>query len=138
MTMFSNEELLAYIEECLPVARSAEIEQGLRGSTVLQHRLAALIAERDQGGRTLGDLWRRDRLSCPTRALWTSYLDGHLGETLHRYLEFHLETIGCRFCSANLDDLKSSDDAAASSRRQKIFQTSVGRLATLPVSPLSE
>jgi hypothetical protein len=132
MPTFSDEELLAYIEECLPIDRSAEIEQSLRSSTPLQQRLSALIAERDQGGRTLGDLWRRHRVSCPSRSLWTAYHDGQLGETMRKYLQFHLETVGCRFCAANLDDLKSSDDAASKSRRQKIFQTSIGRLATLP------
>lgn len=128
MTTFTDEELLAYVDESLPVARSAEIEGMLRHSDGLRNRLSALMAVQDQGGQTVGEIWRRGRVSCPSRALWTAYHDGQIGETLRRYLEFHLETIGCRFCAANLDDLKSSDDAAAKSRRQKIFQTSIGRL----------
>lgn len=128
MTTFTDEELLAYVDESLPVERSAEIEGMLRNSDVLRRRLAALMAVQDQGGRTVGEIWRRGRVSCPGRPLWTAYLDGQVSETLRRYLEFHLETIGCRYCAANLDDLKSSDDAAAQFRRQKIFQTSIGRL----------
>lgn len=128
MPPFTDEELLAYIDECSPVARAAEIETALRQSDPLRDRLSRLMAEQDQGGRTVGEIWRRHRVSCPSRSLWTAYLDGQVGETLRRYLQFHLETIGCRFCAANLDDLRSSDDAAASARRQKIFQTSVGRL----------
>ena len=131
MTAFTDEELLAYLEECLPVGRSAEIEGRLRSSDELRRRLDVLIADQDQGGRTVGDVWRRTRASCPSRTMWTAYLDGRVGEAVRKYLEFHLETVGCRFCTANLDDLKSSDDAAAKSRRQKIFQTSVGRLSQI-------
>lgn len=125
---FTDEELLAYVDECLPVKRSAEVEATLRQSEPLRLRLSQLIAEQDQGGRTVGEIWRRGRVSCPSRSLWTAYLDGQIGEGLRRYLDFHLETVGCRFCAANLDDLRSSDDAASQVRRQKIFQTSVGRL----------
>jgi hypothetical protein len=44
---------------------------------------------------------------------------------------FHLETVGCRYCEANLEDLKlrqqeSSD--AADRRRQRYFQSSAGYL----------
>jgi anti-sigma factor RsiW len=128
MASFTDEELLAYLDESLPVARSAVIERELRGSDGLRCRLERLIAGQDQGGRTIGEIWRRTRASCPNRELWTAYLDGHVGDAMRNYLEFHLATIGCRYCAANLDDLRSSDDAAAQSRRAKIFQTSVGRL----------
>ncbi len=128
MTAFTDEELLAYVDESLPVARSAEIENQLRGSETLRSRLSSLMAVQDQGGRTVGEIWRRGRISCPSRTLWIAFHDGEIGETLRRYLQFHLQTIGCRYCAANLADLMSSEDAAAQSRRQKIFQTSIGRL----------
>lgn len=130
MTTYTDEELLAYIDESLPVGRSVEIETELRHSDLLKQRLSALISRQDQGGRTLGEIWRRDRVSCPSRTLWTSYLDGQIGSALRHYLEFHLHTVGCRCCAANLADLQTSVDAAAQSRRQKIFQTSIGRLKT--------
>lgn len=135
MFPFSDEELLAYVDESLPVARSAEIENSLRNSEPLRQRLNELLTRQDQGGRTLGEIWRRDRVSCPSRSMWTSYLDNRVGEGFRRYLEFHLHTIGCRYCQANLHDLKSSEDAAAQSRRQKIFQTSIGRLKSASMIP---
>jgi hypothetical protein len=114
MPACTDEELLAYLDECLPIQRSAEIEAWLRDSEPLRQRLAALIADLDHGGRTVGEIWRRSRVSCPSRSVWTAYLDDQVGEG--------------RYCAANLDDLQSSDDAAAKSRRHKIFQTSIGRL----------
>jgi len=128
MSDFTDEELLAYADECLPGARSAQIETDLRGSEALRQRLAGLLAAADQGGKSLGEIWRRTRLSCPSRATWAGYMEGGIGEGLRQYLTFHLETVGCRFCAANLADLKTSEDATAQVRRQKIFQTSVGRL----------
>jgi hypothetical protein len=132
MSSFTDEELLAYINECLPVSRCAAIEDILRQSEPLRQRLSRLIADQDQGGPTLGEIWRRGRVSCPTRSLWTAYLDGQVGEALRQYLQFHLETVGCRYCAANVEDLRSSDDAATQARRQKIFQTSVASLRLGP------
>ncbi len=129
MSDFTDEELLAYADECLAESRSAEIETQLRASDELRKRLATLLGGVDAGGKSLGEIWRRHRLSCPSRATWTAYMDGGIGAGLRHYLTFHLETVGCRFCAANLADLQSSEDAAAKVRRQKIFQTSVGRLS---------
>lgn len=128
MTEFTDEELRAYADECLPEGRSAEIEAQLRGSKPLQNRLAGLLADSDQGGKSVGEIWRRSRISCPSRTVWASFIDGGIGAGLRQYLQFHLDVVGCRYCGANLDDLKSSEGAAAAVRRQKIFQTSVGRL----------
>ena len=47
------------------------------------------------------------------------------------YIRFHLETIGCRYCQANLADLAaaSQPDEAPVQRRRRYFQTSAGYLA---------
>ena len=75
------------------------------------------------------DVWRRGRLSCPGRHQLGSFLLGALPADLAGYIRFHLETIGCRYCAANLDDLRQAADAASSEtvrRRQKYFQSSAG------------
>ena len=66
-TNYSSEELLAYLAEQLPAERMAAIEQSLRTSESMRRELAALARERDQGGFTVGEVWRRGCLSCPTR-----------------------------------------------------------------------
>ena len=45
------------------------------------------------------------------------------------YLQFHLDEIGCRFCQANVADLRQSADPNAERRVRKYFETSVGRLS---------
>ena len=134
--MFTPAELAAYLDEALPPESMAAIETALRGDPKLAAQLAEIIAQRDAGQHSLGDIWRRERLSCPAREQLGSYLLGVLTDEEAAFIKFHIETIGCRFCGANLDDLKHQQAAAAdradadrtSTRRRKYFQSSAGHL----------
>ena len=133
VTEFTNEELLAYADERLPSGRSVLSEQFLRRDRALVERMASLLSQRDQGERSLGQLWRKDRLSCPSRSVWAAYVDGRLGDGLKHYLQFHVETIGCRICAANLADLSRCEPSTDAERRtRKIFQSSAGTLSSDP------
>ena len=127
---YTHEELLAYLAEQLPTERMAAIERALRNSEPLRRQLAALARERDQGGFTVGEVWRRGRLSCPTRSQLGAYLLGALDGGPRDYIEFHLRTIGCRVCAANLADLQQATAAAPEKqrRRRKYFESSAGYL----------
>ena len=132
ITDFTTAELEAFLDESLPVERMAAIEQALRGSDALQQRLTEINGRRDAGVHSLGEIWRRHRLSCPTRDELGSFLLGVLPGAHVEYVTFHLETIGCRYCAASLEDLRRAQSAAetegAVRRRQRYFQSSVGRL----------
>ena len=64
---FTNSELEAFLDEALPIERMTAIEEALRSSDDLQSRLAAVNGRRDAGVHSLGEIWRRHRLSCPSR-----------------------------------------------------------------------
>src|SRR5438309_1906207 len=132
MSEFTDPELLAFLDELLPVERMVVVEAELRQSVALRDRAAALLRSRDQG-HSVSDIWRRDRLSCPTRHQLGSYLLGVLGPDLADYIEFHLRTIGCRYCAANLEDLRQAQRPAADvqQRRQKFFESSAGQVTKL-------
>jgi hypothetical protein len=54
-----------------------------------------------------------------------------LPEETARYLAFHLEVAGCRYCQANLADLRNQQAEARQAvqeRRRKYFQSSAGYL----------
>jgi hypothetical protein len=124
-------ELEAYLDEALPTERMARIEEALRRSPDLARRMAAINARRDAGIHTLGDIWRRHRLTCLTREQLGSYLLGVLPEEWERYVHFHLEQMGCRYCQANLCDLESQEQEQpdmAEDRRRRYFQSSAGYL----------
>jgi hypothetical protein len=131
-TGFSNSELEAFFDEALPAERMAAIEDALRNDEALQQRLAALNGRRDAGVHSLGEIWRRHRLSCPSREQLGSYLLGVLPRGAADYVRFHLETIECRFCTASVADLRAQQSAGetevAQRRRQKYFQSSAGYL----------
>jgi len=129
---FSNAELEAYLDEVLPTERMAAIEEALRHNESLQERLAATNGRRDAGVHSLGEIWRRHRLSCPSRQQLGSYLLGVLPEDAAEYVKFHLESIECRYCAASVADLRAQQSAAdaeqAQKRRHRYFNSSAGYL----------
>lgn len=131
---FSIAELEAYLDEVLSTERMAAVEAALREDASLQERLAAISGRRDAGVHSLGDIWRRHRISCPSREELGSYLLGVLANEAADYVAFHVETIGCRYCSANVEDLRArqsaSDSDHAERRRHRYFHSSAGYLHT--------
>ena len=128
---FSTSDLEAYLDEALPESVLAQMEQALRADSSLLEELAAINARRDSGVHSIATVWRRHRVSCPTRQTLSNYLLQILPPDEAGYLEFHIETVGCRYCQANLVDLKDrqsdgSDEVAT--RRRKYFQSSAGYL----------
>jgi hypothetical protein len=124
-------ELEAYLDEALPAGRMAEIESCLRADAKLLDSLRTTSGRRDAGVHSLGEIWRRHRLSCPSRDELGSFLLGVLAPEQERHLTLHLETVGCRYCQSNLEDLRSRQAEAAevsTARRKRYFQSSAGYL----------
>ncbi len=136
MQPFTGAELEAYLDDGLTPQLTAQIETVLRKgdspAVQLTERLAALTGQRDAGVHSLGAVWRRRRLSCPSREQLGSFLLGVLDSSQSDYVQFHLDTICCRACQASLTDLEeqhaASNQADISTRRQKYFQSSAGYL----------
>jgi hypothetical protein len=127
----SQSDLEAYLDEGLPTEVMARIERALRDDPKLGEQLVAINARRDAGVHSLGEIWRRRRLSCPSREQLGSFLLGVLSADIAGYVQFHLQVAGCRTCGANLDDLKNrqvDEPAAVDSRRKKYFRSSAGHL----------
>jgi hypothetical protein len=131
MNNFRPSDLEAYLDEALPPEDMARIEKAVREDEGLSRRLLSVHSQRDAGVHTLGEIWRQRRLSCPMREQLGTWLLGAMDEEFSRYIEFHLEVIGCRYCQANLADLRAQQgdaEQAAVARRRKYFQSSAGYL----------
>ena len=77
----------------------------------------------------LTDLWENYRFSCPKRNTIGAYMLGTLEPGWHQYVDFHLNTLGCRFCRANLDDLQSqSRETQQEAFQARIMESTVGFL----------
>jgi len=131
MTKLRQYELEAYLDEALPPDEMARIEHALRRHPEYVDQLSTINTRRDAGIHTLGEIWRRHRLSCPTRGQLGSYLLGALPEELADHVAFHVEVVGCRWCQASLGDLRQKEaesPGTVETRRRKYFQSSAGYL----------
>lgn len=129
MADFTDAELVAFLDEALSDDRATALESELRNNDDLRQRLITVRGRETAGLHTLGAIWRRSRLSCPSREALGQYVLEALSPDEAEYVDFHLNTVQCRYCSANLTDLQTSAQASDNSvRRQKYFQTSAGYL----------
>ena len=129
--LITREMLAGYLDDALGETDIARIEEELRKSEPLRQQLRTILSERDRGDHSVGAIWRRRRLSCPQREQLGSFLLGVLDDDVQDYVDFHLKTIGCAYCLANLADLQTQqqqDDGQVKKRRKKYYQSSAGLL----------
>jgi DNA-binding phage protein len=131
MASITRELLQTYLDDALSEGETAQVEQALRGSEALRRLLRAVMQDRDRGEHSIGAIWRSQRLSCPTREQLGSYLLQALDEGQQDYIGFHLQTVACPFCLANLADLQTLQKEPApkaQDRRRRFFESSAGYL----------
>lgn len=134
-------ELLFYAQlKNAQVAKAVGVEDG--HVATIKHRSLSRIRKHllnagdgqpshaiDPPDALLTQVWEDHRPSCPKRSTIGGYHLGTLEPGWQDYVDFHLNTLGCRFCLANLDDLKQSEDRANLDRlRQRVLQSTVGFL----------
>ncbi len=74
----------------------------------------------------LTDTWESQRLTCPKRSTIGAFLLEQLDPKWFDYIDFHLTTLGCHFCRANLKDLKQQKTIEEKLFREKIMASTVG------------
>ncbi len=86
---------------------------------------------------TIGRIWREEGVSCLKRSTLGKHLLGVLDEGMERYVDFHVNLLGCDRCIANLEDLRTEDErdeSASRALRERLFASSVGFLSHRPDS----
>ncbi|MBN1972303.1 MAG: sigma-70 family RNA polymerase sigma factor [Sedimentisphaerales bacterium] len=77
----------------------------------------------------LTDIWKMQRFSCPKRSTIGAFFLGTLDKNWHDYIDFHINKIGCQFCLANLEDIKTENAKKKDTKFQsKIMESTVGFL----------
>ena len=84
----------AFIDDHLNEQETIKVEKAVRESPELQAQLSNIIASRDMGDHSIGAIWRREHLSCPSREELSSFKDDALEPERIDYIKFHLETVG--------------------------------------------
>lgn len=109
---------------------------------VIKHRLLQRIIqslpEQSKDAQVPSDTlltraWESQRPSCPKRTTLGKYTLGLLPKDWTDYIDFHVKTLGCTFCTANLTEL--GDIAGSGSQRDttaQLFQSTIGFLTRIP------
>lgn len=122
------DDLIKFLFEKLPPSEMARIEKILRGSEDLMDVYNALILTYSNEEHSVGAIWQRNRLSCPTREQLSNFLLDAMSDDLRAYIQFHLQTVDCPFCQAQLEELKALKKAgkkAAPGRANQTLQEGV-------------
>ena len=100
---------------------------------LVKHRLVKRLADDVSIDEQLADdmlltrLWEQHRPSCPKRSTIGKWLMGTLDSDWDNYITFHVDTLGCKFCQANRDDLQDDTTPVMTNTvHQRIMQSSIG------------
>jgi RNA polymerase sigma factor (sigma-70 family) len=80
----------------------------------------------DASSSLLTEVWEEQRLTCPKRSTIGRHLLGTLDEPWKGYVEFHVKTLGCTFCKANIEDLQKQTAEAPKALEQRVLQSTIG------------
>lgn len=132
-------ELLFYCQlSNSDIASALKIDPGRVG--VLKHRWIKQIqndlSAKDVSGLSetdieglLTQIWQQYRPSCPKRNTIGAFLLSTLDPDWQKYVDFHLNVLGCHFCQANYQDLQRQNQRKGADRlQQRIMESTVGFL----------
>ena len=119
----------SYLHDALPPEKAAAVEKAIRDRPALMALVAQVRSETDHGEHSIGAVWWRERLSCPTREQLSMYLEEILDDDHAAYVTGHVKLVGCHVCQATLDDLRhlrAEATAPRTERRRRIVDSSAG------------
>jgi len=77
----------------------------------------------------LATVWKSMRPSCPKRTTLGKYTLRILPPDWDDFVQFHVETLGCTFCNANLAELRVTSEAPELTRQHnRFFNSTIGFL----------
>jgi hypothetical protein len=138
MAEITKATLREYLNDSLPELEAIAVEKALRDQPAVQALFNQIRQEEDRGEHSVGAIWRRERLSCPSREQMGAFLLQALDPEHIDYIEFHLKTIACPYCIANVEDLRKLQQEASeprAARRKRIIDSSAGVLRSVPKQP---
>jgi hypothetical protein len=121
----------SYLHDALPPEQAATVEKAIREQPSLLALVSQVRRESDFGEHSVGAIWKRERLSCPTREKLAMLLDDVLDDDYAEYVKSHIKVVGCHVCQSVLDDLhhlRAEPTAPRAARRKRIADSSAGIL----------
>ncbi|MCA9321108.1 MAG: hypothetical protein KDB53_10250 [Planctomycetes bacterium] len=91
--------------------------------------LATLRDETEGLTICVGSLWVRERITCPHSDILLSWVNGVLDPAESDYIAFHLETVDCPHCQAEVARLQAVVEQDSTKRVQQARDDSLRRSA---------
>ncbi len=109
----TRQQILEYLEGVLESGGEEErrIRARLEASSTDRQFFEALREEVEDRNTSIALVWKQERVSCPHRDLLEAYHYGSLDEQEADFVRFHLDRVGCPWCSANLEDIRELSKA---------------------------
>ncbi|MEZ6129269.1 MAG: RNA polymerase sigma factor [Planctomycetaceae bacterium] len=77
----------------------------------------------------LTSVWEDQRPTCPKRSTLGKFILGLLPADWHDFVDFHVNILACRFCEANLEELRTPEESLDDkTRNDRLFHSTVGFL----------
>jgi hypothetical protein len=131
METISRQQIELYLQDALPSEFASRVENAIRENPSLLALVSQVRRESDYGEHSVGAIWRRARISCPSREQLSMFLEEVLDVGHTDYITGHLKLVGCHMCRAMLDDLiqgRNEPKAKRAERRKRILDSSAGIL----------
>ncbi len=87
----------------------------------------AIFGPEENPESLLSEIWRENLLSCLKRSTLGAFSLGVLDPVWKDYVSFHLDTVRCETCAANLEDLRAGE-VTTKPVRERLFTSSIGFL----------
>lgn len=108
---YSREYIHAYIDGALSPEEADAFTSMAYGDSELRGKIRTVQTEFDYHNHTVGSLWRRNQLTCPSDQDIVDYQRGALAiinPEIADYVQFHLTSIRCIYCISTAAELKQS------------------------------
>jgi len=109
--VYSREYIHAHIDGALSQEETDAFDLEAQVNSELRGQIRAVQSEFDYHNHTVGSLWRRNQLTCPSDQDIADYLRGGLAiinPEIADYVQFHLTSIRCIYCISTAAELKQS------------------------------
>ncbi|EMI53405.1 RNA polymerase sigma factor [Rhodopirellula sallentina] len=87
---------------------------------------SAVPSETPRVNADLAAAWEFNRPTCPKRSTLGRYMLAILPSSWQGFVDFHVETLGCRYCLANLSEMQNASEPQP--RDDRLFQSTIGFL----------
>ena len=109
--VYSREYIHAYIDGALSPEEADAFTSMAYGDSELRGKIRTVQTEFDYHNHTVGSLWRRNQLTCPSDQEIVDYQRGELAiiyPKIADHLQFHLNSIRCIYCISTAAEWKQS------------------------------